>query len=160
MTSAPLDVGDQLPDITLPDDQGRPVRLRDHCADQTLILFFYPRDGGLLCRTQACELRDNWPLLRSAAVEVMGVNNQDEQSHAQFRERYGLPFPLLVDRDLTLARAFGFAHPRMPLYKMDRATVIVDPGGTIRAALRNVKPTAHFDMLKLNLDLAGEAPAT
>mgnify|MGYP001216249412 CR=1 FL=1 len=42
-----LDVGDKLPDISVPDDVGAPRRLADFPADW-LVVFFYPKDftGG------------------------------------------------------------------------------------------------------------------
>src|SRR5687767_3273285 len=104
--STQLRAGDPIPDLTLEDERGTPVNLRQAAADSTVILFFYPKDEGLRCRTQACAIRDSWPLLRSEGIEVYGVNPADAGSHRRFRERFGLPFPLLVDENLQLARAF------------------------------------------------------
>lgn len=154
-TDSVLQVGDEIPDLVLEDERGAQVRLRERATESTLILFFYPKDEGLRCRTQACALRESWPLLRSEGVEVFGVNPASAASHQRFRERFGLPFPLLVDSDLALARAFGFARPwaGTGLYPVERSTVIVDPGGTVRVILRNVKPSSHFDVLRVNLGL-------
>lgn len=156
-----LQVGDELPRIDLLDEQGQVVDLRAISRENTVILFFYPRDNGIRCRTQACAIRDSWPLLRSEGIEVFGVNHQSAESHQRFRDRYGLPFPLLVDRDLHLARAFGFVNSWMPpgVSPLERSTVIIDPGGTIRAILPKVKPTAHFDILRANLGLPARTDA-
>jgi peroxiredoxin Q/BCP len=158
--AGPLEVGDLLPRIEMLDEQHNVVDLRAIAETSTLILFFYPRDNGLRCRTQACALRDSWPLLRSEGIEVFGINHQGAESHQKFRERYGLPFPLLVDRDLLLARAFGFVNDWMPpgVSPIERSTVLVDPGGAIRAILRRVKPNAHFDILRTNLGLPQRDP--
>jgi len=151
----PLAVGDEFPRIVLLDEQRQPVDVHEIAQRSTVILFFYPRDNGLRCRTQACALRDSWPLLRSEGIEVFGVNHQSADSHLEFRDRYGLPFPLLVDRDLHLARAFGFVNSWMPpgVSPLERSTVIIDPGATIRAILKRVKPGAHFDILRADLGL-------
>lgn len=156
-----LQVGDEFPHMQLMDEQGQAVDIRAVAQESTVILFFYPRDNGLRCRTQACALRDSWPLLRSEGIEVFGVNHQSADSHRQFRDRYGLPFPLLVDRDLHLARALGFINSWMPpgVSPLERSTVIIDPGGTIRAVLRRVKPNAHFDILRADLGLPARTEA-
>jgi peroxiredoxin Q/BCP len=158
----PLDVGDELPDVALVDDRGAPVRLRSVAIDRTTILFFYPKDNGVFCRTQACALRDSWPLLRAASIAVYGVNGGDADGHARFRDRHALPFPLLVDADLALARSFGFVRDWIPGSSpraVERSTVIVDPGGRIRTVLRNVRASAHFDMLRVDLGLPEADPA-
>lgn len=154
-----LDVGDQIPGIALRDDSGHVVNLAERAADGTVILFFYPRDNGLRCRTQACAIRDSWPLLRKEGIEVFGINNASAESHQRFRERYGLPFPLLVDEDMQLGRAFGFINRWTPpgVSSIERSSVIIDPGGTIRAILRRVKPAAHFDLLRMDLGLRDRA---
>lgn len=150
-----LQVGDELPRIDMLDEQGQVVDLREVARTNTVILFFYPRDNGIRCRTQACGIRDSWPLLRSEGIEVFGVNHGSAESHQKFKDRYGLPFPLLVDRDLHLARAFGFVNSWMPpgVSPMTRSTVIVDPGNTIRVIIPKVKPASHFDILRANLGL-------
>jgi peroxiredoxin Q/BCP len=157
-----LQVGDELPAFHLRNDQGELVDLRAIAQDATVILFFYPRDNGIRCRTQACALRDSWPLLRSEGIEVFGVNHQDPASHQKFRDRYGLPFPLLCDEDLAVAKSFGFVNwwAVPPISPIERSTVIVDPGGKIRVILRRVKPNAHFDILRADLGLPQRADAT
>src|SRR5688500_2113260 len=103
-------VGDQLPDLTLLDEGGNPVHLRELAERSPVIVFFYPRDDGPRCRTQACALRDSWPLLRAEGIEVLCANHFDAESHARFREKHSLPYPLLVDEDLQLSKAFGFTR--------------------------------------------------
>lgn len=155
-----LKVGDELPHIQLLDEQEQPVDIREVAADSTVILFFYPRDNGIRCRTQACSMRDSWPLLRSEGIEVFGVNHQDADSHRRFRDRYHLPFPLLSDPDLRLARAFGFVNGWAvpPISPIERSTAIIDPGGRIRAILRKVRPASHFDILRADLGLPERRP--
>jgi peroxiredoxin Q/BCP len=159
--SRPLAEGDLLPELELRDQNGQPVRFADY-RGSTLILYFYPFDNGLGCKTQACSIRDNWALFRNGGVEVFGINSSSVDSHRGFHERHSLPFPLLVDDGKQLARHFGFVHDRSLLGKdfasVERSTVIVDPDGTIRAVLRKVKPHAHFDMLRVELQLPPAPP--
>jgi peroxiredoxin Q/BCP len=157
----PLGVGNDLPSVGLVNQDGSIVDLRERAAESTLILYFYPFDGSPGCTTQACAIRDSWPLLRASGVEVYGINSADSTSHQAFRGRYGLPFDLLTDPDRQLARAFGFVRAIPGISggwsRVERSTVIVDPGGRIRAVLRKVKPTAHFDLLRVQLDLRDQS---
>lgn len=158
-TSEPLAPGDELPPIVLSDDTGALVDLREVAATNTVILFFYPRDNGIRCRTQACSMRDSWPLLRAEGIEVFGVNHMDAASHHRFREKHGLPFRLLVDDELELSKAFGFVNLWGPpgVSPIERSTAIIDPGGTVRAVLRRVRPSTHFDLLRADLGLPERA---
>ena len=159
MSSIYCEVGDVFPDVTLASEDNEPVRLRELCEDATLVVFFYPWNNSPGCVTQACAIRDNWPLLQNSNVNVVGVNSASVESHAKFSGKYGLPFPLLSDPRRDLAGEFDFVH-LAPLLsggsgRVERSTVIVDPGGTIRAILRKVKPGGHFDMLRVELGLGG-----
>lgn len=153
--SQPLAPGDMLPAIVLPDENGMPVDLRAVAAQNTVILFFYPRDNGIRCRTQACAMRDSWPLLRSEGIVVFGVNHMDAASHQRFRDKHGLPFRLLVDQQLELSKAFGFINSWVPpgVSPIERSTAIIDPGGRVRASLKRVRPSTHFDLLRADLGL-------
>ena len=54
-----LMVGDPAPDLSLPDQQGKPVTLKSFRGKQ-VVLYFYPKDDTPGCTTQACSLRDNY----------------------------------------------------------------------------------------------------
>ena len=155
-TPRQLVAGDQLLDLTLHDEQGNPVSTSE-MRGSTTILYFYPADDSPGCTTQACSLRDSWPLLRSEGIAVYGVNGGDAERHARFKGRHSLPFALLTDEHHVLARAFGFVHP-LPvmsgnLTRVERSTVIVNPDGSIRLVMRKVKASSHFDLLRVQLSL-------
>lgn len=95
--SVPLLVGSVAPDFTLQDDTGKQVSLAS-LRGKNVLLVFYPADNTPGCTKQLCQLRDNWSLLQSKDVQVFGVNPGSMSSHAGFREKQKLPFPLLVDR--------------------------------------------------------------
>lgn len=106
-----LDVGESAPEFTLPDDTGRMVSLDAMLNKARVVLYFYPADFTPGCTAEACDIRDIHPRIVEARTLVMGVSPQSESSHARFRERYQLPFPLLVDRDKKVIRAFGVNGP-------------------------------------------------
>lgn len=151
-----LATGMQIPDLTLIDEAGRPVRLRDH-AGQTMVLYFYPKDNTPGCTTQACALRDAWPTFDRDDVVIYGVSPDGEASHRRFHDKLSLPFHLLVDADHALAEAFGIWREKKNYGRtymgIERSTVIVDPDGTVRSIHRKVSPAAHNDLLKEELGL-------
>jgi peroxiredoxin Q/BCP len=52
-------------------------------------------------------VRDNITSLRRHQIEPVGVNSGSAESHEEFRAELDLPFPLLVDEGMEVARAYG-----------------------------------------------------
>jgi peroxiredoxin Q/BCP len=151
-----IDAGQLVPDLTLPDDHGNDVRLRD-LAGKTVILYFYPKDDTPGCTTQACDLRDNWATFDRDDIALFGVSPDDVASHQKFRDKHGLPFPLLVDADHELAEAFGIWTEKSMYGRkymgIERSTVVVAPDGTVQSVHRKVKPAGHVQLLRDELGL-------
>ncbi|MBA3945665.1 MAG: thioredoxin-dependent thiol peroxidase [Herpetosiphonaceae bacterium] len=138
-------VGDQLPDITLSDDQGQEIKL------QTLpgpyVLYLYPKDDTPGCTKEACAFRDNYGAFKAAGVQVYGVSPDSVTSHTKFREKYHLPFPLLADTDHRLADALGMWGEKKFMGKsftgVQRSTFVIGTDGTIEKVYPDVKPDEH-----------------
>ena len=128
--SDPLAVGAPAPDFTLPDQDGNLVTL-SAVRGSNVILVFYPADETTVCRRQLCEFRDRWPLAREKNTLVFGVNPQSAESHAKFRNRRQLPFPLLIDRGQKVGELY---HTRGLAVK--RTVYLIGPDGAIRYARR------------------------
>lgn len=135
--AAPLAVGTPAPDFALPDDAGRMVKLSD-LRGRNVVLVFYPGDDTPGCTRQLCEFRDDWEGARSRGVEVYGVNPQSARSHGKFRAKYGLPFPLLVDRGRKVAELY---HAKGLIVK--RTVYLVGAEGEIRFARRGMPSPAE-----------------
>src|SRR5579872_2766584 len=103
--SDPLPAGAVAPDFSLPDQFGHEVKLST-LRGHNVVLVFYPGDDTPGCTKQLCQLRDDWSSVRAAGVEVFGVNPQNARSHVKFREKYHLPFPLLVDPGQKVAALY------------------------------------------------------
>lgn len=128
-----LDVGDTAPDFTLVDDEGETVTLASLLEDGPLILYFYPADFTMVCTAEACEIRDRHDAIREVDARVVGISPQQQNSHARFRDRYDLPFPLLCDPGKTVIRAFGVDGPMG--FGVRRVTFLI---GTDRKILKRV----------------------
>ncbi|WP_437673533.1 peroxiredoxin [Sorangium sp. So ce131] len=137
--AAALKPGDAAPDITFTLHDGKEVKLSSLKGKQVLV-YFYPKDDTPGCTIQAKGLRDGWADLQAAGVEAYGVSRQDAQSHQAFIEKYELPFPLVVDQDGAVARAF-----RVPLRSdlAARQSFLIGKDGTIKQVWLEVDPKEH-----------------
>ena len=130
-----LKAGDQAPQFTLTDSQGKRVSLGDF-AGRHVILYFYPADDTPGCTKEACGFRDAWDDLRALGVEVLGVSGDDAESHRRFAAKYRLPFTLLSDPGHEVMRAYG-AYGEKTMYGKKvvgviRSTVWIGPDGRVR----------------------------
>lgn len=133
--SDPLPVGSPAPDFTA-EDQDRNTVTLSALKGQTVVLVFYPGDDTPTCTVQLCELRDNWQTLQQRGIRVFGVNPRGAASHQSFREKFNLPFPLLIDRGGKLAAKYNAGGALI----VRRTVYAIGPDGTIQFAQRG-KPT-------------------
>ena len=141
-----LKVGDPAPDFTAVNDRGETVRLWDF-RGRKVVLYFYPKDDTPGCTREACSFRDDYSRLQEAGAVVLGVSPDPVESHVKFREKYGLPFPLLSDPDHQVAEAYGvWKEKRMygrTYWGIERTTFVLDEEGKVLAVIRGVKPEEH-----------------
>ena len=91
-----LTAGQKAPAFTAKDQNNKTVSLKDFIGKK-VVLYFYPEDDTPTCTIQACNLRDNYALLKKEGFVVVGVSPNDETSHKKFEEKFDLPFTLLAD---------------------------------------------------------------
>jgi peroxiredoxin Q/BCP len=98
-------VGDAAPDFELPGTDG-PFKLSEHRGRKVLLLF-YPGDNTPVCTRQFCSYRDRAEDVDGLGAVVVGISNQDLDSHEAFVAKHGLNVPLLADTDGAVAKAYG-----------------------------------------------------
>jgi peroxiredoxin Q/BCP len=135
--SDPLPVGARAPEFTASTDSGETIRLSG-LRGRNVVLVFYPADDTPGCTKQLCGFRDRWGVLQERGVAIFGVNPGDAQKHTRFREKFQLPFPLLVDSGRKIA---GLYHANGPWIK--RTVYLIGPDGTIRFAQRGAPKPAE-----------------
>jgi peroxiredoxin Q/BCP len=148
-----LKVGDQAPDFTANDQDGKKVTLSDYRGSK-IVLYFYPKDDTPGCTMEACNLRDNIDPLKSAGYVVLGVSGDDEASHKAFQEKYSLPFTLVADTDKSINKAYGVWVEKErngnKYWGTARTTFIIDENGKITEIIDNVDTKQHAgQILKL-----------
>jgi peroxiredoxin Q/BCP len=141
-----LQPGDQVPDLRGAIAEGVTLALADH-RGRALVVYFYPRDNTAGCTREAQDFRDLYPAFRQHGCEVIGVSRDTLASHARFRERNALPFPLVADTDETWCRAFGVLGEKVLYGRRSigvlRSTFLIDGEGVLTAAWRKVKVPGH-----------------
>jgi len=152
-----LSPGDDAPDLTLPDSEGKEVSLRDF-RGQSVVVYFYPAASTPGCTKQACDFRDNLAELNDAGYQVIGVSPDKQAKLAKFVENEKLTFPMLGDPDKGVIEAWGAYGEKKNYGKtylgVIRSTFVVDADGKIAHAFYNVRATGHVAKLIRDLGLA------
>jgi peroxiredoxin len=119
--------GARLPDLVLPSSQGA-VNVRDFD-----VLYIYPRSGrpgrpmlpgwdeipgARGCTPQSCAFRDHSAELSAFGVRVAGLSAQSIDDQVEFAERTRMPFPVVSDEWLDLAR-----DPGLPTFDIEGLTL-------------------------------------
>lgn len=130
LRATPVAVGAAVPDVTAPDENGRPVKLADATARGLTLVYFYPKAGTPGCTAQACSLRDGIVDLKKLGVRVIGVSRDTPEAQLAFQKKYELPFTLIADADGKVIAAFGV--PTLPFGLAKRQSFLVRDGKVVR----------------------------
>jgi thioredoxin-dependent peroxiredoxin len=142
----PVSAGVLAPDFQLPDDAGAPRRLSEF-RGRPVILYFYPADDTPGCTKEACNFRDDYSEYIKRGVTILGVSPDTVDSHAKFKKKYGLPFPLLADvghKVCSMYGVWGQKHLMGRTYDgVLRTTFAIDGKGRISRVFEKVRPAEH-----------------
>ena len=141
-----LDPGDNMPAFTLVDDRGNP-QASSQWSGRPLVIYFYPKDDTPGCTKQACGFRDAAEAFRKHGAAVVGISGDSAESHAKFRDKYALNFPLLVDSDHQVAEKFGAWREKNMYGKkslgIQRSTFLIDSAGKVAKLWKRVRVEGH-----------------
>ncbi len=148
-----LKSGDLAPEFELQDQKGVSHNNAQY-RGQWLVLYFYPKDDTPGCTTEACAFRDEYKVITEQNTQVIGISVDSVESHAEFADKYSLPFPLLADKGGDVARQYQSLASLGPIKFAKRHSFIIDPEGKIRKIYRSVSPSRHSqqvisDLVKL-----------
>ena len=143
-----LKEGDKAPAFAGKDQNGQSVSLADY-KGKRVVLYFYPEDDTPTCTVQACNLRDNFSLLKREGLTVIGVSPDDEKSHKKFETKFGLPFPLVADPGHKIIDRYGVWGEKQ-LYGrkypgLHRTTFLIDEKGVIRKIILRPRSKQHAE---------------
>ncbi len=136
-----LAVGAQAPDFALKDAKGASLQLSS-LRGQKVVVYFYPKDDTPGCTKEACAFRDSFGKYEAAGIRVVGVSQDTDESHATFRTKNKLPFPLAADADGSISKSFGV---KSTLGMSSRVTFLLDKDGKVAYVWPDVSPAGHAE---------------
>ncbi len=145
-----ITAGEQAPDFSLPDQDGREVKLSDF-RGQSVVVYFYPKAATPGCTVQACGVRDRRLDYEKAGAVVLGISPDPVAKVKKFHDEEALNFPLLADEGHRVADAYGVWVEKSMYGKTyfgnERTTFVIDDGGRVLSVLRKVKPAEHDELV-------------
>jgi peroxiredoxin Q/BCP len=126
----PVQVGDTIPDFSLPDQDGNVFNIDSVKGIKKIVLFFYPQDGSLNCTKEACYFRDLSDVFDEAGAVIIGISGQSVGSHKDFAEKNHLNYILLSDGQNVVRKLFGVPGKAFGLIP-GRVTYVVDRSGKV-----------------------------
>ena len=141
-------VGDKAPDFSLPSDNGGKASLKA-LRGKTVVLYFYPKDDTSGCTAEACAFRDALPDFSKVKAEILGISRDSVASHAKFKTKFDLTFPLASDEDGKVCEAYGVWVEKSMYGRtymgIERSTFLIDAKGVIRNVWRKVNVNGHAE---------------
>jgi len=141
-----IEEGQKAPAFALPSVEGGQVRLAD-LAGKPVVLYFYPKDDTPGCTREACAFRDRQNEMKKLGAVVLGISPDDLASHAKFRDKFQLNFPLLADVDHQVAEKYGAWREKNMYGKksmgIQRSTFLIGPDGRVAKVWKRVRVDGH-----------------
>lgn len=123
------------------------------------VLYFYPEDDTPTCTDQACNLRDNFSLLKAKGINVIGVSPDEVKKHKKFETKFSLPFTLIADPGHKIIDKYGvwgekqmYGRKYMGLH---RTTFLIDEKGIIKKIFLKPKSKKHTEEILEAWETAG-----
>jgi peroxiredoxin Q/BCP len=145
-----LKPGKKAPDFSALNQKEKLIDLAT-LTNKKLVLYFYPQDDTPTCTTEACNLRDNYKMLLKNGYNVVGISPDSVKKHQKFIAKYKLPFDLLSDENLVVAKKYGvwgekttFGRTYMGIL---RTTFIIDEHGIIEEIIEKVESKNHAEQI-------------
>jgi peroxiredoxin len=110
-------IGEEAPEVKLPDLEGHIVELADFRGEKTLVLFWNPGCG--FCQQMLPDLKQWESEAPESAPKIVVVSAGSEEANREM----GLTSPILLDQNFATGRAFGASGTP--------SAVLVDPEGKV-----------------------------
>lgn len=140
-----LEIGQLAPSFELRVDENKTVNLADY-QGKKLVLYFYPADDTPGCTLESCGFRDYYPKIKNLGAEILGVSQDNLESHQKFKTKYSLPFDLGVDEDGKVCRLYQALGQKesSKSKEFSRSTFIIDETGHIKNWWPKVTVSGHL----------------
>ena len=146
-TPIELNEGALAPDFAMRDTQGNLSRLSDLKDKKDIVVYFYPEDFTPGCTAQAAEFSRDYEKFKEAGIEIVGISPNEEESHEKFRQKMGIPYPLVADTEKNVSKSYGVYGLKKFMGReylgVNRSTFLIDKTGKIVKIFKRVRPAGH-----------------
>jgi thioredoxin-dependent peroxiredoxin len=135
-----LRLGDTAPDFTATSTTGD-IRFHEWIANDWAILFSHPRDFTPVCTTELGAVARLKPEFDRRGVKVLGLSVDGVSDHETWSsdieatQGVALNFPLIADKDRTIALAYDMLDPTAEATQTVRSVFVIDPAKKVRLTL-------------------------
>ena len=142
-----IETGQTFPDFALPNQDGKTLRLSDF-AGKWLVVYVYPKDDTPGCTIQGKSFTATKDEFDAAGIHVLGISEDDVESHKNFSCKFGFNIDLLADPNHELLNAAGVGQSdyKGTMY-WNRTSFVIDPEGNLRKTYQKVNPEGHEQVL-------------
>jgi thioredoxin-dependent peroxiredoxin len=133
--SVMVEDGMKAPDFTLPDADGKSVRLSS-LKGAPVVVYFYPKDDTSGCTAEAKGFTCLAPDFKRAGAQVLGISPDSPESHRKFQDKYDLGVRLLADQSRAAAEAYGVWVEKSIWASSARPSSLTMPGASPEAGAR------------------------
>lgn len=145
-----LKIGDKLPDFEAINQDGKTIK-SSNLIGKKLVVFFYPKASTPGCTAEACNLRDNYSILKKKGYQLLGVSADSEKRQKNFSTKNELPFDLIADENRDIIEKFGVWQLKKFMGRefmgIVRTTFLFDEKGICTQIIDKVKTKDHASQI-------------
>jgi peroxiredoxin Q/BCP len=135
-----VEVGDKAPDFTLPSTTGKDISLSQFQGKQLVLIEFYGQDFAPVCAANLSARKADYSKFQQLNIQILEISINNPFSQKTFADSLQLPYPLLSDRSLKVAKAYGVVYgttegknnPDLEGLGAKRSFFLVDQRGIVR----------------------------
>lgn len=140
MMNGSVRIGMEMPDFEAITTQG-PINFKEFKKDKWCVFFSHPGDFTPVCTTEFIAFSRACQYFDERNTCLLGLSVDSNASHLAWlyniyqNTGIKIPFPVIADRDASIARKFGMISPEVDNTKTVRNVYIIDENDIIRAIL-------------------------
>ena len=123
------------------------VSLSDYTGNNTVVLYFYPKDDTPGCTIEANDFTSLAKDFAELDTVIVGVSKDSCESHQAFIDKFGLNVELLADTSGDICESYGVwqevEKEGVKKMKIVRSTFIINKEGILEEALYGINHEGH-----------------
>ncbi len=141
-----IKLNDKLPVFSGVNQNGKMIYSQNFFGKR-LVIFFYPKASTPGCTAEACDLSDNYQLLKKEGYEILGISADSMEKQKKFHNKYSFPYDLIADENKEICKIFGVwknkKFMRREFMGIVRTTFIFNEEGICVEIIEKVKTKEH-----------------